>query len=233
MKKKRSLFTIPAYFFMPISFAVIVCILLVIALSPVRETVLAAANLFVTDDGPVFDTDLHSIYDPDSNEAEKNENGFIKVEDINMPASGTCYGKLSCSEINLDAPVYWGDSAEILRAGVGQHISTFLPGFGRLIIIAGHNSTYFKPLQNIGIGDVINFDTNYCNYEYKVTDVAVMDEKALNDKFLENMGTEEEKLYLYTCYPFTPHVGRRTDRFLVTAERVSGYNVKWRASQDE
>jgi sortase (surface protein transpeptidase) len=42
------------------------------------------------------------------------------------------------------------------------------------------------------------------------------------------MMAEEEKLVMYTCYPFYVISSRKTDRLVVTAERVKGIDIKWR-----
>lgn len=228
MKNKKSILTASAYFFMPVLFAIIGYVLLIAALTPVWEYVSAAANLIISNETPVFNPQLTSMYVPGNEVKIDKQTEMINIADIEMPVSGAQYGNIRCDAIGLNAPLYWDDSLEILRYGAGQNISSFPPGFGRLLIIAGHNSTFFNPLQNIEVGQVIDIDTHYCPYQYEVTDVTVMDENELTVLLRDNMRTEEEKLYMYTCYPFTAHVGRRTDRLLVTGKRVSGYDVKWK-----
>ena len=229
MKDKKSLATASAYFFMPVLFAIIAYALLTVALIPVWKAVSTAAGMIISDDTPVFTPQLTSIYAPDEEtRAEPDAESYISIEDIEMPVSGAQYGKISCAAINLDAPLYWDDTLEILRYGAGQNIASFLPGFGRIMIIAGHNSTFFNVLQNIEVGNIIDIDTNYCAYQYEVTNIKVYDENDLEELFVKHLSDEEETLYMYTCYPFTVHVGRRTDRFLVTAKRISGYDVKWK-----
>ena len=219
---------------MPVLFTVIGYALLTAALIPVWEMISAAAGLVIAEDAPVFTSELKSIYDPSFQvQTPVEEEAFIRIEDIELPAAGTQYGNITCEKIGLNAPLYWDDTLEILRYGAGQNIASFMPGFGRILIIAGHNSTHFNVIQNIAVGDVIKIDTNYCPYEYEVQEVKVYDEDDLEELFTEHLLDEEETLYLYTCYPFTAHVGRRTDRMLVTAKRISGYDVKWRASQYE
>ena len=161
-------------------------------------------------------------------EPAKDEEPYIMITDIEFPLTGQQYAQISCSRIGLDAPVYWYDTDEILDYGVGQSIFSFLPGFGRIIILSGHNTTYFRCLENIAEGDEIRFGTNYCNYTYKVSRVEVLDEKDLEDVLVEKMGKEQEELVMYTCYPFYAITGRKTQRLTVFADRVEGYNVKWR-----
>ena len=228
MKANQKLATASAYIIMPVLFAIIGYALLAAALIPVWKMASTAVGMIISDDTPVFTPQLTSIYVPNAAKAEPVEESYINIENIEMPVAGAQYGHISCDAIQLDAPLYWDDSLEVLRYGAGQNIASFMPGFGRIMIIAGHNSTFFNVLQNIEVGNVIDIDTNYCAYQYEVKSVKVYDENDLEELFLKHMQEEEETLYMYTCYPFTAHVGRRTDRFLVTAKRISGYDVKWK-----
>ena len=241
MTKHINLSKTLAYVYMPVLFALIGYFLLFVALKPVFQTASAAANFLIADDVPVFSPELETIFDPEAASRaavdyhidEKTGRPYIKVEDIDLPTAGTRYANLTCDRIELNAPVYWDDTSSILRAGAGQSLASFLPGFGRIIILSAHNTTYFAPLEYIEEGDIIKFDTNYCRYEYEVFAVEVMDEKALEQLFTQKYREEEERLYIYTCYPFGPHVGRKTDRLVAIANRKAGCDVKWKASQYE
>ena len=153
---------------------------------------------------------------------------YIRVADVEFPVTGTQYAHIDCERIGLDAPVYWYDTNDILANGVGQSIASFLPGFGRVITLSGHNTTYFRCLENIEEGDVIHFDTNYYPYEYTVTKVEVLDETQFRDTLIEKINAENEELVMYTCYPFYAITGRKTQRLVVFADRTKGVNVKWR-----
>ncbi|MBO6157728.1 MAG: class D sortase [Firmicutes bacterium] len=206
----------------------------------------SAASFLIADDAPNFNPELVNVYDPEavernpvpihttledvqdgSAQPEKVEE-YISIKDIEFPDAGQQYGHLGCERIGLDAPVYWYDSNEILAYGVGQSLASYMPGFGGVIILSAHNTTYFECLENIEEGDVIKFGTNYCNYEYKVTKVEVMHEKDLETYLFDAMGKDEEKLIMYTCWPFYAVSGRKYQRLTVTCERTVGLNVKWR-----
>ena len=124
--------------------------------------------------------------------------------------------------------MYWYDDDEILAYGVGQSLTSLLPGFGRPIILAGHNSTYFECLQNAEVGNVIKFKTNYCDYEYTVRNIQIYNEDELEHLLLSDENHDREQLIMYTCYPFHATAGRKTDRFVVFADRTAGLDVKWR-----
>ena len=187
---------------------------------------------------PVYDQ-TGTVQDPVSLTPETAENGetvapaeekelYISIQDVDLPEAGVQYAHVSCERIGLDAPVYWDDTYEILRYGVGQYMGSYLPGFGGTVLLSGHNTTYFLPLADIQEGDIITLDTNYCTYEYEVVKTEVMQERDLGKLLDVMLSTEGENLIMYTCWPFDGYLGRKYERFTVFGSRVSGYDVKWR-----
>lgn len=238
--KKIDLSRILAYLFVPVFFSVLGYGILTAALKPVWELTSALVSMVTTEEMPDFQPQLTSVFDPESaartpvqmpQTEDAPEAPYIRIQDIQMPDDGAHYANLSCQRIGLDAPVYWDDTSQILRSGVGHYLASTFPGFGGMIVLSAHNTTWFKPLQNVAVGDVFHYDTNYGNYEYEVVNVEVLDENELLRRMMSEILAEKEQLIMYTCYPFGPHVGRKTDRFTVTARRISGYDVRWKESQ--
>lgn len=235
-----------AYLFVPVIFSIIGYGLLGAALKPVWGMASAVASFILSDEAPSFNTELTSIYDPEaaskvelvtasapSEETESApaapaEEPYVDIADVDFPITGTQYGLLTNDQLGLYAPVYWDDTNEILRYGAGQFIGSFLPGFGRIILLSAHNVTHFAPLEYIKEGDVVDFSTNYANYQYKVTSVEILNENVLEDRINSMLLEEKETLVMYTCYPFYAISGRKTDRLTVFCDRISGPNVKWR-----
>lgn len=214
-----------AYVGVPAAFCAAGYLLLWIALIPVWDVAMATLSFLVSDEAPQFDADLFCTYDPD---ALKPDGDVIDGKDIQFPLSGEQYGLIQCERIGLDAPVYWYDEDEILAYGVGQSLISKLPGFNKPIILSGHNTTFFKCLQDIQTGDVVQFHTNYCDYEYTVTNVQVYNENELETLLLDKAMGDREELIMYTCYPFHAITGRKTDRLVVFADRTVGKDVKWK-----
>ena len=227
---------------MPVIFSIIGYVFLYIGLKPYWEMVRDAvavlgAEVPMEEQGSV----RAAIYDPNAAvenpvplyETEKKEDPYIRIENIDFPLSGSHYAQLICDNIGLDVPVYWGDSADILRCGIGQYLGSFLPGFGRMVVLSGHNNSFFLPLKDIEKDDIVKINTNYCNYEYQVTEVKILNEKELQKYILDNLLNEEEILVMYTCWPFEFSAGRKTDRLTVLAKRISGYDVKWRTYEED
>lgn len=133
------------------------------------------------------------------------------------PLQGEQYGELTCEGISLNAPLYYGDSEEILGQGAGTYVGGSLPGEGKEILIGGHDATFFAPLASIEKGMILSVKTSYGSYEYEVTGTQVMDVMEY-----QKGRSDTEQLVLYTCYPFGAEDRLRSERFFVYAKKVSG-----------
>ena len=145
--------------------------------------------------------------------------GSVSQEEIPMLLSGEQYGELSCEKAGLQAPLYYGDTDEILEKGAGTYAGSYLPGMGGTILIGAHDATFFAPLEKIGKDDVISLTTSYGKYQYNVTGTQTAD---LMDASAYQITGDGEKLILYTCYPFGAEGQIRNQRFYVYAEKISG-----------
>ena len=136
------------------------------------------------------------------------------------PLQGEQYGEILCDEIGLRAPLYYGDSDDILAMGAGTYAGRNVPGQGGEILVGGHDTTFFTPLQSVQKGSVITVKTRYGEFEYEVTGTKVMDVM----KYKERKPKGEE-LSLYTCYPFGAEDELRKERFFVYAKKTSGTEI--------
>lgn len=135
----------------------------------------------------------------------------------NYPEYGSKYAKIQIPKINIDLDVYYGDTMEILKKGVGHSSGSYFPGEGGSIIYMGHNSkNMFRGLSKISKGDLIQIVTEYGEFKYQVYDM-----KIINETDLESLPIQKEKeiLMLYTCYPFQ-NIGYTTKRYVVYAEKI-------------
>ena len=87
-----------------------------------------------------------------------------------------------------------------LRKGAGLFNGSFLPGFNRTSLIAGHSLPYFECLGDVNVGDIIKISTHYGDFEYKITDTKIG--KATDESNYESCPKRERTIDLYTCYPF-------------------------------
>lgn len=212
-----------AYIYMPLIFTVMGYLLAFITLQPILEMLQAVGSMVIAKEEPDFDRGLVSIYDPEVTVVEKD---IVYMKDIVFPEYETCYGNVSCERIGLDAPVYWGDTKAILKVGAGNYMGSFMPGFGRPILLSAHNTTYFRPFKDIIEGDVILYKTNYGTFEYKVTKTEVINAVVAEGMMDDILSGQEEQLIMYTCYPFQTLVGGNKDRLFVFAEKISGPTVE-------
>ena len=68
----------------------------------------------------------------------------------NYPEYGSKYAKIQIPKININLDVYYGDTMEILKKGVGHSSGSYFPGEGGSIIYMGHNSkNVFRGLSKI------------------------------------------------------------------------------------
>ena len=133
----------------------------------------------------------------------------------NYPEYGTQYGTIEIPKINVNLPVYYGDTLEVLKKGVGHSSGSYFPGEGGTIIYMGHNSQkMFRRFSELQIGNEIIVKTNYGEYKYKIYDMQLINETELDKLPLQK---EKEILMVYTCYPFN-NIGYATQRYVVYAE---------------
>jgi sortase A len=131
------------------------------------------------------------------------------------PIPGTPLAKLSIPRIGLSAIVLEGSDDHTLRLGPGHLETTPLPGAFGNVVIAGHRDSFFRPLQNVLVGDEILLDTGEERIQYRVSSFLVVSPYEVNV-----IGpTADARLTLVTCYPFR-FIGPAPDRFVVRAMRV-------------
>lgn len=135
-------------------------------------------------------------------------------EDRPVVADGGLIGRIEITRLGLSAIVAQGIDKHTLRRAVGHIPGTALPGQVGNVGIAGHRDTFFRPLQDIDVDDVIMLTTLWGEYRYRVVSNQVVgpDDIAVLDP------TTNDVLTLVTCHPFY-FVGPAPDRFIVRAER--------------
>lgn len=134
---------------------------------------------------------------------------------VNYPEYGSKYADIQIPSIDVDLPVYFGDTLEVLKNGVGHSSGSYFPGEGGSIVYMGHNSVkMFRRFSELQKGDKITVTTTYGEYKYKIYDMQLIKETELDKLPIQK---EKEVLMVYTCYPFN-NVGYATQRYVVYAE---------------
>jgi len=124
-------------------------------------------------------------------------------------------GRLEIPRLGLKAIVKQGDDEKTLERAVGLLPGGARPGEAGNIVLAGHRDTFFRPLQDIEVGDQIRIVEPQRTYEYRVESIRVVEPR--DTSVLQSKGVEE--LTLVTCYPFR-YVGFAPSRFIVSASRI-------------
>ena len=136
----------------------------------------------------------------------------------NYPEYGTQYATLEIPRLNLNVPVYFGDTLEILKKGVGHSSGSYFPGEGGSIVYMGHNSkNMFRRFSELQVGDQMTVTTSYGKYTYEIYEMLLINETEVDKLPIQR---EKEILMVYTCYPFN-NIGYATQRYVVYAELVS------------
>jgi sortase A len=119
---------------------------------------------------------------------------------------GDLFGRLEIPRLNLSVMVMEGDADSVLRLGAGHVPGTFLA-------IAGHRDTFFRPLKDIRLSDIIRFTTPEASTEYRVISTKIV--SPYDTSVLDG---DDNVLTLVTCYPFY-YIGPAPKRFIVRAEK--------------
>ena len=128
---------------------------------------------------------------------------------------GDVIGELEIPRLHLSVVVFEGDDAGILRLGAGHIPDTALPPGSGNIGIAAHRDTYFRPLRQVRVNDVIAMKTPAGESRYAVTETKIVQPTDIG-VLARAPGRD---LTLVTCYPFY-YIGSAPERFIVHARKV-------------
>lgn len=223
-----------SFIILPIIFFVGSYLVLYFALAPSFSTLFSAAGMLFSDSEKDYSTDYKNIFVPVSDDSAlssdvKDGKQYIDIDKIEYPRYGNQFGELIIEDCGIENKLFFGDGDVALRNGVGLYSGSFIPGYGKTILVAGHNNTYFNGLKYAQEGQTVVIRTSYGNYEYKITNTAV---KKANDKTAYDLKADYENLVMYTCYPFD-ELGLTSYRFFVYAEYVSGPIIQKNLTEGE
>ena len=153
--------------------------------------------------------------------ATKDEEDIMPVFEggvlVNYPSLGTKYADIIIESIGVNLPVYYGASYSILKSGIAHDDTSYFPGQGGSIIMAGHNfKKFLAKLPDTQKGDIITINTSYGTFNYKITDKKIVKETAVDEVPIQD---EKEILMLYTCWPIN-NIGHASERYVVYADLI-------------
>ena len=169
------------------------------------STAISLANLFITNEN-----EIRAQTEDISFNLEKNT---LK----NYPSLGEKYGTLTIDSLNVKLALYFGDSLEILRKGVGHSTYSYFPGEGGSIICMAHDTEGFlKYLYTISENSIIEIETTYGKFKYQLYETKIIHQSEVEALFVQK---DEEILILYTCYP-SNSIGHATHRFITYSKLI-------------
>ena len=129
---------------------------------------------------------------------------------VSYPSYGSKYATIYLN--NNKGDIYFGDNSSILKKGVGQANSSYLPGEDKRTILSGHNTGVFKELLNVEKNDEVIIETVYGKFTYNIENIKIIED---NDTSILSSNYD---LIMYTCYPNTTLYGDK--RIVVFANIV-------------
>lgn len=147
-------------------------------------------------------------------EVGRNSQALTDRDAATLPA-GSAVGVLRIDRVDLEVPLFEGVTAVNLNRGVAR-----IEGTARLqdadnIGIAGHRDSFFRPLKDIVVGDLIELESRIGARIYRVVETLIVEPE---DVWVLDSSTKAT-LTLVTCYPFY-FVGSAPQRFIVRADAL-------------
>jgi len=134
---------------------------------------------------------------------------------------------LRIPKINLEVPVFNDTDDLTLNRGVGRILGTAQIGMSGNLGIAGHRDGFFRGLQDIAPGDVLELVRPQHSDRYAVSQIRIV---APEDTSVLNP-TAVPTLTLVTCFPFY-FVGHAPKRYIVVAQLDSEHESYFVARKD-
>jgi len=128
------------------------------------------------------------------------------------PSNGEVVGRLEIPRLRLSTVVFEGADDEVLERGAGHLPGSALPGNRGNTVLAAHRDTFFRPLQNVKVGDLVKIHTGPKDSVYVVESARVVEPNEVDVM----KPTRDPALTLITCYPFR-YIGPAPERFVVRA----------------
>lgn len=204
----------------PIIFLVLGYSIMYVIGKPVIQFVSSSIDLILLSDVPTFKS---SVKASATTIKTTSTTDTIASSKVKYPVAGEQYATVIVKDLNLNVPLYYGDTQEILRYGAGQFMGSVFPGESGTTMAGGHNGTTFGKLLYAKEGMDITVNTTYGSYHYTVksVDILYQDNKTVTTTLNQK---DQRELLLYTCYPIDAF-GMTNQRVFVTATLAKGPTI--------
>ena len=119
---------------------------------------------------------------------------------------------LRIRRVRLEVPVYTDTNERNLNRGAGLIAGTAAPDSDGNIAIAAHRDGYFRALEHVVVGDVLELESRSRQRRYRVTELSIVEPTDITPLY----ETHEPAVTLVTCFPFY-FVGAAPQRYIVRA----------------
>lgn len=133
-------------------------------------------------------------------------------------------GYIEIPDINVNLPVFHGESEEVLQKGAAHLQNTSFPvgGINTHTVISAHSGyptqKFFDDIDELKKGSLIYVHTLNLTLTYKVCSSEIAEP---DDSSKLNIAEGKDLITLVTCYPY----GINSHRLLVTGERINNVNT--------
>jgi sortase A len=113
---------------------------------------------------------------------------------------GDAIGRIQIPRLGLNMVMVNGTRTDTLKKGPARDLSTFMPGEGKLVYVAGHRTTYsapFSAIDSLRRGDPVTIELPYGTFKYRITGHRIV--RADDLAVLKSRG--REVLALQACHP--------------------------------
>lgn len=148
--------------------------------------------------------------------SESRRRGYAALPADSVASAAIPAAVLRIRSVQLEVPVYADSNERNLNRGATLVAGTALLESDGNIGIAGHRDGFFRALQDVAVGDVVEVESPSRRRVYRVAELLIVEPTDTSP--LRNTG--QPAVTLVTCYPFY-FVGSAPQRFIVRAVAVS------------
>ena len=161
----------------------------------------------------------------------------VHATSIRIPNIGEVFARLNISSCGINAGIVFGltqglvDSYEVASQDsiTSVYVNPMLPGYGRPLLMGGHNYKSLGKLRYVSVGDQITVSTNYGVFNYTVVEAKVAQLNVHGTTIVDiQTGRDlikyygDEELQIYTCDSLDAN---DTHRFFVRAKKTGGTKI--------
>lgn len=206
------------FIILPIVFLIVGYMLFFVCLTPIIDPLISVYSIAFSNanNQTIEESGTNSIFSGSTGI----RSGTINYEDLKYPQYGDVFGNIKVEGTKIDCDLIFGSDTSLLRKGACVSLFGHIPGCGKGILVGAHNNTYFHSLPEVKKGALVNVETHYGSFVYRVIETKIIKDTQRSE-YEKQLNGDNEVLLLYTCYPVDT-LASTPDRFFVICEMVAG-----------